>query len=163
MALIGRILVPYVPTPISVVREMLKLARAGPSDVVYDLGCGDGRILITAVREFNVRKAVGVEIREDKVRESIENAKAAGLYDKIRIIHGDMFEADISEATIVTMFLLTSVNEKLRPKLERELRAGARVVSHEFRIPGWSPKAIVDVRDENNLTHTIYLYVIGET
>ncbi|MEM1643748.1 MAG: SAM-dependent methyltransferase, partial [Desulfurococcaceae archaeon] len=113
--------------------------------------------------EFNVRKAVGVEIREDKVRESIENAKAAGLYDKIRIIHGDMFEADISEATIVTMFLLTSVNEKLRPKLERELRAGARVVSHEFRIPGWSPKAIVDVRDENNLTHTIYLYVIGET
>ncbi|WFO75688.1 methyltransferase domain-containing protein [Desulfurococcaceae archaeon MEX13E-LK6-19] len=156
------ITVPFVPTPEPVVRSMLKLAKAGPNDIVYDLGCGDGRILIMAVKEFNVKKAVGVEIREDKVKEAIENAKKAGVEDRVVIIHGDMFEVDVSEATIVTLFLLTSVNERLRPKLEKELRTGTRVVSHEFRIPGWKPKEVVDVKDNNYITHTIYLYVIGE-
>ncbi len=156
------ITVPFVPTPEPVVRSMLKLAKAGPNDIVYDLGCGDGRILIMAVKEFNVKKAIGVEIREDKVKEALENAKKAGVEDRVVIIHGDMFEVDVSEATIVTLFLLTSVNERLRPKLEKELRRGARVVSHEFRIPGWKPKEVVDVKDNNYITHTIYLYVIGE-
>ncbi len=154
--------VPYVPTPEPVARAMLKLANAGPSDIVYDLGCGDGRILVIAVKEFDVKRAVGVEIREDKVREAIENIRRSGVGRRARVIHGDMFEVDISEATIVTLFLLTSVNEKLKPKLERELRRGTRIVSHEFRIPGWIPKRVVDVRDSNFITHTIYLYVIGE-
>ncbi len=154
--------VPYVPTPEPVAREMLKVANAGPNDIVYDLGCGDGRILVIAAKEFGVRKAIGVEIREDKVKEALENIRKAGVEDRVIIIHGDMFEVDISEATIVTLFLLTSVNERLKPKLERELRYGARVVSHEFRIPGWTPKTVVDVRDKNFITHTIYLYVIGE-
>lgn len=156
------ITVPFVPTPEPVVRYMLKLAKAGPNDIVYDLGCGDGRILILAVKEFNVKKAVGVEIREDKVREAIENVKKAGIVDRVTIIHGDMFKVDISEATIVTLFLLTSVNEKLKPKLERELQKGARVVSHEFRIPGWKPREVVEIKDDNYISHTVYLYVIGE-
>lgn len=154
--------VPFVPSPEPVVKTMLKLAKAGPNDVVYDLGCGDGRILITAVKEFNVKKAVGIEIREDKVKEAMDNVRKAGIEDKVVIIHGDMFKINISEATIVTLFLLTSVNEKLKPKLERELKKGTRVVSHEFRIPGWKPKEIVDVRDDNFISHTVYLYVIGE-
>jgi len=141
---------------------MLKLANAGPDDIVYDLGCGDGRILIIAVKEFGVKKAVGVEIREDKVREAIENAQKAGVLDKVTIIHGDMFEIDVSEATIVTLFLLTSVNEKLKPKLEKELKPGTRVVSHEFRIPGWKPKEVIEVRDNNFISHTLYLYIVGE-
>ena len=156
------ITVPYVPTPEPVAREMLRIANAGPNDIVYDLGCGDGRILVIAAREFGVKKAVGIEIREDKVKEAIENIRRAGVEDRATVIHGDMFEIDISEATIVTLFLLTSVNERLKPKLERELKPGARVVSHEFRIPGWVPKIVVDVRDRNYITHTIYLYVIGE-
>ncbi len=154
--------VPFVPTPKPVVRAMLKIANAGPNDIVYDLGCGDGRILVIALREFDVKKAVGVEIREDKVREAIENLKKAGVLNRAKVIHGDMFEVDISEATIVTLFLLTSVNEKLKPKLERELKRGTRVVSHEFRIPGWTPKKVVDVRDSNFISHTIYLYIVGE-
>ncbi len=156
------ITVPYVPTPEPVVRAMLKLANAGPEDIVYDLGCGDGRILVIAVKEFNVKKAVGIEIREDKVAEARENIRKAGIEDRAKVIHGDMFEVDISEATIVTLFLLTSVNERLKPKFERELKNGTRIVSHEFRIPGWQPKKVVDIKDNNFITHTVYLYVIGE-
>ncbi len=156
------ITVPYVPTPEPVVRAMLRLAEAGPDDIVYDLGCGDGRILIMAVKEFNVKKAVGIEIREDKYREAVNNIRKVGIEDKAHVIHGDMFEVDISEATIVTLFLLTSVNEKLKPKLETELKKGTRIVSHEFRIPGWRAKKVIDVRDSNYIVHTIYLYVLGE-
>ncbi len=154
--------VPYVPTPERVVRYMLKVAGAGPNDIVYDLGCGDGRILVIAAKEFNVRRAIGVELREDKVMEARANIYKAGVSHRTMIIHGDMFQVDISKATIVTLFLLTSVNEKLKPKLEKELTLGTRVVSHEFRIPGWTPKLIIDVRDKSMITHTIYLYVIGE-
>ena len=152
--------VPYVPTPIGVARKMLELAGAGPDDVVYDLGCGDGRILILAVKEFGVKKAVGVEIREELVREAREKIAKEGLQDRIEIIQGDMFNVDVSEATIVTLFLLTSVNDELAPKLERELKLGARIVSHEFQITGWKPAVAATIYD-NSTSHNIYLYVIG--
>ncbi len=155
------ITVPYVPTPHDVVRAMLRLAGAGPDDIVYDLGCGDGRILVIAVKEFGVKKAVGIEIRDTLYEEALRNIRSAGVDDRAHVIKADFFEVDISEATIVTLFLLTSVNNRLKPKLEKELRPGARVVSHEFTIPGWRPERTEHVRDSNYLTHTIYLYVIG--
>ncbi|MCY0867923.1 MAG: protein-lysine N-methyltransferase [Desulfurococcus sp.] len=153
--------VPFVPTPYPVVREMLKLAGASENDVVYDLGCGDGRILIVAVKEFNVKKAVGIERDAERVKEAIRRINEEGVSGRAIVIQGDFFEADLSEASIVTLFLLTSVNEALRPKLERELRDGARVVSHEFRIPGWRPEKTIEVRDDHGLTHVVYLYVKG--
>ena len=155
------IFVPYVPTPYSVVKAMLKLANVGPDDIVFDLGCGDGRILITAVKEFNVKKAIGVEIDPGRVKLARSRIHEEKLEDYIEIIQGDLFEVDVSNATVVTLFLLTSANEQLRPKLEKELKDGARVVSHEFRIPGWTPIKVIDVRDENGILHTVYLYVKG--
>ncbi len=153
--------VPYVPTPEPVVRKMLELAEAGPNDIVYDLGAGDGRIVIIAAREFNVKKAVGIEIRPDLVREARKKVQELNLGGRVEIIQDNMFEANISEATIVTLFLLTSVNERLKPKLEAELKPGTRVVSHEFQIPGWKPKVVAIVHD-GRVSHTIYMYVIGE-
>ncbi len=152
--------VPYVPSPPGVVRKMLEIAGAGPEDVVYDLGCGDGRILITAVKEFGVKRAVGVEIREDLVKEARRRVASEGLEDRIEIIHGDMFEVDIGEATLVTLFLLTSVNDELAPKLERELKPGTRVVSHEFQITSWKPTVMATIYDDMT-SHNIYLYVVG--
>lgn len=155
------VFVPYVPTPYPVVRAMLKLAGVGPQDVVYDLGCGDGRILIVAVKEFGVKRAVGIEIDREKYKLAISRVREEGIKDQVDVIQGDFFEADISEATVVTLFLLTSVNEMLKPKFERELKNGARIVSHEFRIPGWRPERVLEVRDDNGLLHTVYLYVKG--
>jgi predicted RNA methylase len=154
--------VPYVPSPYEVVRAMLRLAEAGPEDIVYDLGCGDGRILIIAVKEFNVKKAVGIEKDPERYKIAIENVKENGVEDRVVVINDDFFNVDISEATIVTLFLLTSVNEALKPKFEKELREGTRIVSHEFRIPGWKEKKSITIRDERGITHNIYLYVIGE-
>ncbi|MEL9909066.1 MAG: protein-lysine N-methyltransferase [Desulfurococcus sp.] len=153
--------VPFVPTPYPVVREMLKLAGAGKDDVVYDLGCGDGRILVVAVKEFNVKKAVGIERDGERVKEAVRRINEEGISDKAMVIQGDFFETDISEATIVTLFLLTSVNEVLRPKFEKELRDGTRIVSHEFRIPGWKHEKMIEVKDDNSLTHVVYLYIKG--
>ncbi|MGC8953359.1 protein-lysine N-methyltransferase [Desulfurococcus amylolyticus] len=153
--------VPFVPTPYPVVREMLKLAGAGKDDVLYDLGCGDGRILVVAVKEFNVKKAVGIERDSERVKEAVRRINEEGISDKAIVIQGDFFETDISEATIVTLFLLTSVNEVLRPKFDKELRDGTRIVSHEFRIPGWKHEKMIEVRDDNGLTHVVYLYIKG--
>lgn len=154
--------VPYVPTPIPVARAMLKLANAGPDDIVYDLGCGDGRILILAVKEFDVKKAVGIDNDPMRIAEATKNAKKNNVLDKVVLIEDDFFNVDISEATIVTLFLLTVVNEMLRPKFEKELQPGTRIVSHEFRIPGWKPKKIINVQDNIGLSHIVYLYVKDE-
>ncbi|MEM0505704.1 MAG: protein-lysine N-methyltransferase [Thermosphaera sp.] len=140
---------------------MLKISSAGPDDILYDLGCGDGRILITAVKEFHVKKAVGIEKDSERVKEASAKIKEAGVSDRAVVLHADFFDVSIEEASIVTLFLLTSVNEALKPKFEKELRDGSRIVSHEFRIPGWREERIVDVRDDNGLTHTIYFYVKG--
>jgi SAM-dependent methyltransferase len=134
----------YVPTPQSVVDAMLQLADVKPGDVVYDLGSGDGRIVITAARKFGAR-GVGVEIDPVMIKRATANAEAAGVSDRVRFVTGNLFEADLREATVVTLYLLQSINERLRPKLVRELRSGSRVVSHVFNMgPEWpSQKSLV--------------------
>ncbi len=154
------LVVPYVPTPIYVVRKMLELAGVGPDDIVYDLGCGDGRIVITAVKEFNARKAVCIELRDELVRKVRERVREEQLEDRIEVRHEDMFHSYIGDATVVTLFLLTSVNDQLAPKLELELKPGTRIVSHEFRITSWKPLVAATIND-GRLTHNIYLYVVG--
>ena len=148
--------VPFVPTPIPVVRRMLQLAEVKEGEVVYDLGAGDGRILFIAVREFKAR-AVGVEIRRDLYRATKAKIEAEGLQNKIKLYNCSYYDIDLSEADVVTLFLLTSANEKLRPKMERELKKGARVVSHEFEVRGWIPKKVEKFYDGNS-HHRIYLY-----
>jgi tRNA G37 N-methylase Trm5 len=135
----------YVPTPQSVVDVMLELAAVKPSDVVYDLGSGDGRIVITAAKKYGAR-GVGIEIDPALVKKAMENAAAGGVSDRVRFVTQDLFKADISEATVVTLYLLQSINERLRPKLVRELKPGARVVSHVFNMgPEWPPQKEITV------------------
>jgi predicted O-methyltransferase YrrM len=122
--------VPYVPTPEEVVAAMLAVARVGKNDVLYDLGSGDGRIVIAAARQFGTR-ATGIDIDPQRIQEADANARKAGVTDRVRFILGDIFEADIREATVVTLYLLPAVNARLRPKLLRELRPGTRIVSHD--------------------------------
>lgn len=137
----------FVPTPEEVVDAMLDLARVTPNDVVYDLGSGDGRIVIAAARRFGAR-GVGIDLDPRLVAEARENAARAGVADRVTFIEGDIFEANISDATVVTLYLLTSINERLRPKLTRELSPGARIVSHQFNMGDWAPdlQVIVDGR-----------------
>jgi len=137
---------------------MLEIAELKPGEILYDLGCGDGRIIIMAAKEFNAR-AVGIEIRKDLVEQCYREVMRLGLQDRIKIIHGDFFEVNLSEADVVTLYLLTSVNEKLRPKLEKELKPGARVISHDFEVLGWKPKRVENIYDQWR-THKIYLYVV---
>jgi precorrin-6B methylase 2 len=131
--------VPYDPTPHPVVAEMLRLAKVGATDVVYDLGCGDGRIVIAAVKLHGAR-AVCVDIDPERIRESRANAERAGVAERIAFLNRDLFETDISEATVVTLFLWPSVNLKLRPKLWRELKPGTRVVSYIHGMGDWPPR-----------------------
>ncbi len=144
--------VPYVPTPQETVVEMLTMAGVGKGDVVYDLGSGDGRFVITAA-EMGAR-GVGIEIDRQRVRESKANAEAAGVADRVRFIEQDLFEADFKDATVVTMFLLPEVNLRLRPKLLAELKPGTRVVSNSFSMGNWEP----DQQRRNG--RTIYLWII---
>ena len=130
--------VPFVPTPPEVVDEMLKLADIRSGDLLYDLGCGDGRIVIGAAKRYGIR-AVGIDIDPVRISESNANAAAAGVTDKVRFIEKNLFEADFRDATVVTMYLLTSVNLRLRPKLLAELRPGTRLVSHTFDMGEWRP------------------------
>ena len=123
----------YVPTPQVIVDAMLKVANVTSADVVYDLGSGDGRIPVTAARVYGAR-AVGIDIDPQRIREANENAKAAGVTDRVRFITGDLFTADISEATVVTLYLTPSLNTRLLPKLNKELKPGTRIVSHRFEM-----------------------------
>jgi SAM-dependent methyltransferase len=134
----------YVPTPQQVVDEMLKLAGVKPGDIVYDLGCGDGRTVITAAKTYGV-KAVGIDINPERIKESMDNAKQAGVTDKVAFRNEDLFEADIHEATVVTLYLLQSLNVKLRPKLWHDLKPGTRVVSHAFDMGDWKPEKETEV------------------
>jgi len=149
---------PFVPTPSSVVRKMLELSDASADDVVYDLGCGDGRILFSAVEEFNVKKAVGYELNPSMAESVQRKVSSRGLQGRIEVVNGNFFLADLSPATVVTLYLTTSGNSKLRPKFEEELREGARVVSHDFPIHGWMTLK-EDPRDHYTMgSHKIYLY-----
>ena len=134
-------LAPYVVSPQQIVDRMLELADPKPHETVYDLGSGDGRILITAVQRYRV-KAVGIEISEALAKSTTERIQRLGLQNDARVINGDFLQVDLSPADIVTMYLATDVNEMLRPHLERQLKPGARVVSHEYAIPGWKPKLV---------------------
>ena len=128
----------FVPTPPQVVDRMLDVARVGRGDVLYDLGCGDGRIVIEAAKRFGTR-GVGIDIDPQRIAEARANARAAGVEHLVQFRNADLFETDFSEATVVTLYLLPSLNVKLRPKLWKELRRGARVVSHDFDMGDWKP------------------------
>ncbi len=152
-------LAPFVPTPMIVVDKMLEMAATGPRDVVYDIGCGDGRIVIQAALKKRAR-GVGIDIDPERVGEAEKAAREAGVLGRVRFITGDALKTDLSEATVVTLYLLPESNDRMRPKLERELRTGAAVVSHNYRMPGWERKlfASAEVRDEQGKIHTVYGY-----
>lgn len=146
----------FVPTPEPVVKQMLTMAKVGPNDVVYDLGCGDGRIPIAAVRDFGAKSAVCVDIDPVRIKEARANVKRAGLEDKIEVRHADLFKVDTSPASVVTLYLLESLNVKLRPKLQRELKAGSRIVSQSFSMGDWKPVAQATVEEK-----PVYLWTIS--
>jgi SAM-dependent methyltransferase len=137
--------VPYVPTPQAVVDEMLRLAQVRPDDFVIDLGCGDGRIPITAAANFGAR-ALGVDIDPGRIADSIANAQKAGVTDRVSFRQGDLFDFDLGAATVVTMYLLPEINRKLRPRLLETLRPGTRVLSHDFDMGDWPPDRSISVQ-----------------
>jgi len=153
--------VPYLPTTQVAVEAMLKLAGVTANDVVYDLGCGDGRILVTAAKLYGAR-GVGIDIDPQRIREANENAKKSGVERLVRFEENDLFKANIREASVVTLFLLTSVNARLRPKLLQELRPGTRVVSNTFDMGDWKPEKefTVDTGDEGYFSRKLYLWTI---
>lgn len=148
--------VPYVPTPEPVVDRMLEMADVDENDVVYDLGSGDGRIVIRAAEKYGAR-GVGVEIDPQRIKEARKNAREAGVSDRVEFRQGDLFKADVSEATVVTLYLLPSVNLKLRPKLFEELEPGTPVVSHDFDMDEWEPEETVEMNGD-----TVYRWTIPE-
>ncbi|MCX7961458.1 MAG: methyltransferase domain-containing protein [Burkholderiales bacterium] len=149
---------PYVSTPYEVVRAMLALARVGPADVVYDLGCGDGRIVVTAAREFGAR-GVGVDLDPRRIEEARAAARRAGVEHRVRFAVQDLFLTDLAEATVVALYLFPELNVRLAPKLRAELQPGARVVSHQYGIGDWKPAASVRV-ESGGTEHWVHLWVI---
>ena len=149
--------VPYVPTHDMIVAEMLKVAKVGKNDVLYDLGSGDGRIPITAAKKFGTR-GVGVDIDPARVTEARANAVKAGVADKVTFKQQDLFETDIKEATVVTLYLLPEVNLRLRPKLLADLKPGTRIVSHNYDMGDWKPLQTLTVKVPEE--HTIYYWVV---
>jgi predicted O-methyltransferase YrrM len=150
----------YVPTPEVVVEKMLELAKVGKNDILYDLGSGDGRIPITAAKKFGTQ-GVGVEIRSDLIQEAQQNAREANVSDRVQFLQQDLFQTDISKATVVTLYLLPELNVKLRPKLFEELKPGTRIVSHDFNMGDWQPEQTVQVQGPDRV-HTVYSWVIPE-
>jgi len=150
--------VPYVPTPYEVVNEMLRLAGVGKDDVLYDLGCGDGRIVITAAKETGCR-GIGIDIDPQRIEESKNNAIKAGVTDKVKFLQQNLFEADFRKATVVTLYLLQTVNLELRPKLLRVLKPGTRIVSHDFSMKEWEADEFTEVKLERR-THSVYFWVV---
>ncbi len=148
--------VPYVPTPYPVVEAMLKLGRIQAQDFVIDLGCGDGRIVVMAAGKFQAR-GLGYDLNPERIAEANENAKNAGVTDRVKFIEKNLFDADIHEATLVTLYLLPNVNLRLRPRLVRELKLGTRIVSHSFTMGDWKPDGEVEINGK-----TLYLWLVTE-
>jgi SAM-dependent methyltransferase len=146
--------VPYVPTPPAVVNEMLRIGKVSKNDVLYDLGSGDGRIVIAAAKRFGTR-GYGIDLDPERVREANQNAQQAGVSDRVQFRQQDLFQADLSDATVVTLYLLPEVNLKLRSKLLSELKPGTRIVSHSFDMGDWKPEQVVQVDGS-----TIYYWTI---
>lgn len=153
----GESLAPYVPTPYDVVNRMLELAEVTRDDVVYDLGCGDGRIVITAAERFGAR-GVGIDYDPERIAEANANAARRGVQDLVTFIQQDAMQADVSDATVVTLYLLSSSNRLLRPILTRQLRPGARIVSHAFRMGDWRPDVTHEFEDERGTLRTLHLW-----
>ena len=152
-------LAPYVPTPMLVVDKMLEMADVDGKDTLYDLGCGDGRIVITAAQKYGA-KGVGIDIDPQRIRESKENAKAAGVENLVKFKKEDVLKVNFSKATVVALYLLPESNELLRPLMEKQLKPGVLVVSHNYEIPGWEDKEIenIMIRDKEGEDHYIFLY-----
>ena len=155
-------LAPYVVTPEYAVDRMLSMAHLKPGETLYDLGCGNGRILLAAARQYNV-KAVGIEISEKLARATAETVRKQGLQDRIKVVHGDFMRQDLSGANVVTLYLATTANDTLRPNLEHYLRPNTRVVSYDYPIPGWKPIETSDATGTMGTSHTIYLYQLPES
>ena len=156
--------VPLVATSPHIVREMLELAQVGTEDIIYDLGSGDGRILIAAVKEFGAKKAIGYETNEDFYQISLSEIKHQNLQDKITVIKEDLFKADISEASVIILYLTPEANEVIKPKLEKEAKHGTRIVSRSFEIRKWQPiKVTYLTYSTGNPCRPIYLYTIPES
>ena len=153
-------LAPFVPTPNEIVDKMLELAGVTARDVVYDLGCGDGRIVIAAAQKYGAR-GVGIDLDKDRIEESITNARKAGVDHQVRFVCTDATKADITEATVVTLYLLSESNALLRPMMEKQLRPGSRIASHNYMIAGWEDKQVAAtlVKDAEGKNHSIFVYV----
>ena len=150
--------VPYVPTHENIVAEMLKVAGVGKNDVLYDLGSGDGRIVITAAKQFGTR-GVGIDLDPERIKDANENATKAGVTGRTKFILGDIFQADFREATVVTMYLLPEVNMRLRPKLLSDLRPGTRIVSHNYDLGDWKPRRTIKITLPDG-DHWVYFWVV---
>lgn len=148
--------VPYVPTPQKVVDGMLELAGVGKNDIVYDLGCGDGRIIITAAKEYGAT-GIGVDLNPERISEANSNAKEAKVEDKVSFYEDDLFNFDFSKATVLTLYLLPDVNLKLKPKILEEMKPGSRVVSHAFTMGDWEPDEHIIIDGKN-----VYLWIVPE-
>lgn len=151
---------PFVPSPVQVIQYMLKLADLKAGEVLFDLGAGDGRTVMMAAKSFGAR-AVGVELREDLAKKALSSIHDNGLSDRVTIVNGDMFGVNLTSADVVFLYLTTSANEKIRSKLENELKKGVRVVSHDYEIVGWKPDKVEHFCENPHLgypSHTIYLY-----
>jgi ribosomal protein L11 methylase PrmA len=147
----------YVPTPQEVVDKMLELAQVKKDDVVYDLGCGDGRIVVTAAKKYGC-KAVGFDIDPERIKESVQNVKQNKVQDLVEIKKEDIFTLDLSRASVVTLYLLPNLNVKLIPQLKK-MKDGSRIVSHSFDMRGVKPKEVIKVADKDGREHTVYLWV----
>lgn len=148
--------VPYVPTGTEVVKGMLELAKVSKNDVIYDLGCGDGRIVITAAKDYGAT-GTGVDIDPERIKEAKENARVAGVTDKVKFVQKNLFDMDFRDATVVTLYLLPSVNMKLRPILLEQLKPGTRIVSHAFDMGDWKPEKTIQVNGS-----TIYYWTVPQ-
>jgi ubiquinone/menaquinone biosynthesis C-methylase UbiE len=152
-------LAPSFPTPQTVVDQMLLMAKIKPGEMVMDLGCGDGRIVIAAAQQYQAR-AVGIEIRRDIYEKTAARVAAMGLSDQVKIVQGNALRADLTQADVVTLYLLTSSNERLKPILEKQLKPSARVVSHDFEIRGWKPAEVQKLMVAGR-SHSVYLYTMS--
>jgi tRNA G37 N-methylase Trm5 len=150
-------IVPYVPTPQEVVDRMLELAQVKKGDVVYDLGSGDGRIVVTAAKKYGV-KAIGFEIDPQRIKESHENIKKAGVENLVEIRQQDIRTVDLSAASVLTMYLLPEVNLMIRPAIWKQMKPGSRIVSHDFDMGDWKPLKTEHIKDGSSWDHTLYLW-----
>lgn len=154
-------LAPYVVSPMNVVDRMLDLSSLRPGETLYDLGCGDGRVLITAARRFGA-KAVGVELSPSLVKTARETVLRESLQEQVSVVEGNLLDADLSQADVVILYLMTESNDLLKPKLEKQLKGTARVVSHDFEIRGWKASKVEKVAGAGNRKHTIYVYEMAK-